>query len=771
MLTLSLAPLSGALSPLPALPPWLGRLLHARGVCTAEEAERFLHPALDQLQPPSLLRDMDKAVSLLQKARDQGKTAAIYGDYDVDGVCASAILWEAFHTFGLLCQVYIPDRHQEGYGLNTPAVEKLAKTCQVLVTVDCGIVSVPEVAAAKAAGMDVIVTDHHRHGDTLPPAEAVITPLLGDYPFPFLCGAGVAWKLALALLGEGAMPLMELAALATVADMVPLTGENRVIVAKGLERIATTGRPGLRALMRLSGMQGQITSDQIAFQIAPRMNASGRMASARTAFELLLTRDQAQADMLALQLENLNRERRNQENQVLEEAKAQVDQMDLVDTRAIVVAGEGWSSGVVGLAAGRIAEKYAYPTVALALAGDTCVGSARSAGEVDIYAALSECADLFERFGGHRQAAGLTLKKDNLPAFRKRLSAAVARQTGGRAPVSSIMCDGEMALKEVTEETIHWLSLLEPYGMGNPAPRFLCRGVTPLSLRAVGAEGRHLKCTFQQGNALRDGIFFGGGAQAGETAGEYTLVMTPTANAFRGKISAECRLYAMQLQPESLPREPGREEMALLLEARGAEAAAPLQMDTLKDLMQGDQGTLLVCRCLETAMALRKRFPQADFALQGAFDPRAYHTVVLYGRAQGTCASFRNVVLCDGDLGEAGAYQRACPGARVWALPQTAAARELLERVYVDIDGLRQCYRVIRDQVPLDLEGWARQCGLSLGQGAFALKVLLEIGLIEGALSPLRVSLPPMRKKSPEESGLFRLARQAKEENHGVHGV
>ena len=240
---------------------------------------------------PLALYGLEKAAAIIRVAAAQGKRAVIYGDYDVDGVSASAILHETLGMLGMTRQVYLPDRHKEGYGLNIPAVEKLAREAELLITVDCGITSIAEVRRAKELGMTVVVTDHHRHPEELPPADAVVSPLLGGYPFPGLCGAGVAWKLALALAGEKAMELMELAAIATVADMVPLVDENRVIAALGLDRLAQTKRPGLRAVMERAGVQGTVSSDQVGFQIAPRMNACGRMASARIAWppqELLL---------------------------------------------------------------------------------------------------------------------------------------------------------------------------------------------------------------------------------------------------------------------------------------------------------------------------------------------------------------------------------------------------------------------------------------------------------------------------------------------------
>ena len=759
------APLFGA------MPDWMAGLMYSRGIRSEEEAERFLHPSMDQLLSPTMLHDMDKAVALLRSALNENRRTVIYGDYDVDGVSASAILLEAFGQLGLACEVYIPDRHREGYGLNLPAVEKLAKEHQVLVTVDCGITSVEEVARAKELGMQVIVTDHHRHGDTLPPADAVISPLLGDYSFPYLCGAGVAWKLAMALLGQDGLRLMELAALATVADMVSLTGENRCIVALGLEKLSATDRPGLRALMNRAGIFGRVTSEQVGFQIAPRMNACGRMESAGTALEMLTTRDLARAEELALKMEGLNQERKNQEARVLTGALAQVEQMDLVESKAIVVKGENWNSGVVGLAAGRIAEQYAYPTVALSQEGDVCVGSARSAGDIDIHRALSQCADLLLRFGGHKQAAGLTMRTEHVEEFARRLSRAVAEQTGGMPPEPHIRCDGELTLGQVTEETVKWLDRLEPCGVGNPAPLFLCRDAQPLSMRAVGAEGRHLKCTFQQGNDLRDGILFGGGRWAGKDGGHYQLVMTPILNEFRGKVTAECRLHALQLLPETVAKNPGAEADAYLAETVSDEPVPLIDEKTVTDLMAGGQGALLVCRCLETALQWRARFPQADFCLERADDPRAYHAVMLRGTAGNTCASYRHVVLCDGDLGEGFSYTRACPRAQIMALPVTPAARDMLCAVWVDEEGLRDCCRYLLRNHPRDLTSWASQRGFTDQQAAFALKTLAEIGLIAREEETGRLGLKPGVKRGPEESALYRRVREAKEATDGLYGL
>lgn len=757
MLKISLPPAPQAEIRFPGLPDWLSRLLCGRGIRTAREAEDFLHPAFDQLLPPLTLPGAEEAVRILSEARETGKRVVIYGDYDVDGVCASAIVLGALKEFGLQADVYLPNRQEEGYGLNPAAVQRLSRDHELLLTVDCGISGHAEVRSARELGMTVIVTDHHRAGEQLPPADAVVSPVIGDYPFPYLCGAGVAWKLALALLGDKAKGYLDLAALATVADMVSLTGENRVIVALGLPVLSASSRPGLRMLMKQSGTEGTLTAEQVAFQLAPRLNACGRMADAAIALDLITAESYDRAEKAALKAEQLNRLRKEEEAVVVSQAEAQVQSMDLVENHALVICGENWNSGVVGLAAGKLAEKYAYPTVVLSEKDGLCVGSARSAGDVDIFQALSQCADLFLRFGGHRQAAGLTLEKANVEEFRRRLSRAVDEQTGGTPPLPQIQCDGELTLEQVTAETIAWLSRLEPFGVGNPAPRFLCGGAESLSLRPVGAEGRHLKCTFRQGNTLRDGIFFGAGDRAEAGMGVFDLVFSPTLNVFRGRESAELHLQAMELKPEALREEPEREFLAMAGERKGTRAGEALELSDLKALMRQSQGTLLYCRCLKTALRMRILFPETDFCLSAVRDARAYNTVLLYGNLSRVESPFRRIVYCDGP--EDSAFENG----DVYHLPQTEALDRLLCEARLDQAALRECYKALKAGIPAQLEDYARLCGVSLSRAAFALRVFSDIGLIECSLSPFAVTLLPVRKCSPEESRLYQKAARIKE--------
>ncbi|HSK69792.1 MAG TPA: single-stranded-DNA-specific exonuclease RecJ, partial [Candidatus Limnocylindria bacterium] len=418
---------------LPGYPDFLAGLLRARGVDSAEAAERFLHPDLSHLSDPTLLHGIPEAVAVIRRAVRSNARIAVYGDYDADGVCASAILLTALRGMGADAFSYIPDRVTEGYGLHAEAIRHLAGTAGLVVTVDCGVTAREEAALARELGLSLVITDHHTVPDMLPDADAVVHPAMGEHPEPGLCGAGVAWKLALALAGkEAALPLLELAALATVADLVPLLGENRVIAALGLRMMRDTARPGLRALKAVAGIKegAPVTGEMAGFQLAPRLNAGGRLASAQLALDLLMAPDDITARPLAARLDMLNRERRDVEAAVLREAQAQIEGRDLTLTRTLVACGEGWNPGVVGLVAGRLAQRWNYPCVVLSQEGDVMHGSGRSAGDVDLHAALSECADLFHRFGGHRMAAGLSMPSSSLEAFRTRFDAAVRSQLG-----------------------------------------------------------------------------------------------------------------------------------------------------------------------------------------------------------------------------------------------------------------------------------------------------------------------------------------------------
>lgn len=529
------------------LPDWFSSLLLARGVKTEGEARRFLNPSLSGLHDPFLLPGMEKTVSLLRDAIASGTAIMVYGDYDADGVCAASILLETLHEEGAVLAYRIPSRHTEGYGLNAGAVREIAQKAQLLITVDCGVSNVEEVALAKELGLTVIVTDHHQPPEILPEADVVMDPLLGDYPFPYLCGAGVALKICQALQGmAGVEKRLDLAALATVADIVPLQGENRVIVREGLSRIASTARPGLKALIRSAGLGLPLSADDIAFRLAPRLNAAGRLGDAKLGVHLLLTPDPAKAEHIAGLLEQANRTRQNFEREMTASALTQLSLETLAASHVIVVSGEDWNPGLIGLTAGRLCERFHLPAVALSIHGDTAVGSCRSIPGIHIYRVLSACSDLLEHFGGHEQAAGLTVKTENIPLLQARLEEVIASSAPEECFLPSMEYDGIVPFRTWTAQTLELLDRLEPTGCGNPPPLFMLQGAEVRALRRVGKDGSHLKLTLlDEDLSTVEGIAFSRGDLADESPKVLDLLYRPIRNDFRGRVSIEAQIAAI----------------------------------------------------------------------------------------------------------------------------------------------------------------------------------------------------------------------------------
>ena len=531
------------------VPRRLLELLVERGIDTPQRIEEYLHPDRALLHDPMRMQDMDKTVAVIRDSIARGDEIIIFGDYDVDGVTATAILLTYLRKQGAKAGFYIPDRHGEGYGLNMAAIDKIAAHAKLLITVDCGITCPDEVAHARELGMRVIVTDHHQLGPRLPDCEAVLNPLMGDYPFRRLCGAGVAFKLVQALGGEEAIEsLWELAALATIADIVPLMGENRVIVANGLRAMAQTKRPGLIALMESAGVDPKnVSSSDVAYRMAPRINAGGRLALASRGVELLTTRRLDTAREIAQELDQDNTKRRELELAIFGEADRKVQrEIDFMTEHAIVVSGEGWNPGVIGLAASRLVEKYKWPTILLSQDGDVCVGSARSIPGVNIHDAMATCRDLFVRFGGHAQAAGLTIETKNVPEFRRRLSEAIAQQAEPEAFIPTEEFDLELELSEMTEELIDAFSAMQPTGFGNPAPVFCVRGVNTTDVRQIGKEGAHLRMRLSQGSEMRSAIGFRMGDRARSMPEVIEAVMALSINVWQDRRSVQCELRQFQ---------------------------------------------------------------------------------------------------------------------------------------------------------------------------------------------------------------------------------
>ncbi len=497
------------------LPPLVGGLLWNRGLSHVEAARTFLKPAIEDLHDPFLMKDMDRAVERTSRALADGERIIVYGDYDVDGLCATALAVHFFRELGREVETYVPDRKREGYGLNTGAILGLgAKGKGLLIAVDTGITNVDEVKAARSIGLDVIIADHHQPPGRLPRALAILNPHRPGcgYPDKTLCGTGIAFQFLTALRRglrdtewKGRLPnlkrSLDLVALATVADVANVQGENRVLLRHGLRELAGTARPGLQALIRIAGTRPATNADgntlaygQVAFQLAPRINAAGRLGSADLALDLLLEPDPVRAAELAGRLDAINQERQAIQEGVFQQARSRVLANLFQADGPIVLAERGWHIGVLGIVASKLAEEFHRPAILIALEGEVGKGSGRSAGGLHLQQALSECSDLLETFGGHREAAGLTLRKERLGEFTERFSRIVREtlETEDDLPVLDV--DGRVGLSDLTVETLGALEGLSPFGPGNRRPVFCATGLRVAGpVRTVGKDGRHLK--------------------------------------------------------------------------------------------------------------------------------------------------------------------------------------------------------------------------------------------------------------------------------------
>lgn len=550
--------------------PVAARLLVQRGLGDPECAYRFLHPSLDHLHDPYALTGVRAAVDRLRAAIERQELIAIHGDYDVDGITSTVMLRRALEMLGGRVAHFIPERLRDGYGLQTPAVERLhADGVRVVVSVDCGIRSLDAARRARELGLDLIVTDHHEPEEELPLALAVINPKRSDcgYPEKMLAGAGVTLKLVQALCRETGnerwIPgFLKLAALGTLADVVPLTGENRVIAHLGLAGLSSARHTvGLRALLESADLCGRaVDAYHVAFVLAPRINAAGRMSSPDVAARLLLACDESQlaeARTLAGQLDDENRRRQAEEASILAEARRVVDSDPGVGAHnLLVVSGPGWHRGVIGIVASKLVDAYCKPTIVIAIDGDTAHGSCRSIPGFDMLAALEGCADLFERFGGHRQAAGLTMEGARVPELRQRLAAFANEVLGPDDLRPRLRIDAPLRLGAIGPTLVRDLARLAPFGMGNARPVFATYGAE-VSSGPTRLKERHLSMSVAQDGRTFRAIAW----RAAEhfdlvtaNRGGLDLAYTLEENRFRGESTLELRLE--DLRAASVPAEP-----------------------------------------------------------------------------------------------------------------------------------------------------------------------------------------------------------------------
>lgn len=502
------------MSQYPELSPLVAELLVARGYCEKASVDNFFHPTLEDLHDPFELRDMEKAASILRECLENGQRILIHGDYDCDGICATSVLMEGLSELGADLDYHIPDRFEEGYGLSMKAVERCQEeNFHLLLSVDCGSSSHAEIEAAMAAGIKVVITDHHKVPDNPPQPHALVNPQHPEdrYPFKGLCGTAVAFKLLQALRGlSGTDPkhLLDLVALATIADVVPLVEENRALVQFGLEVLSQTDRLGVKALLEASGRENpeRVDAFTVGFGLAPRLNAAGRLEHARAGVELMLSRSLKQARELAARLDSLNEERKECERAIGQEIEERLERDPQRWQRGVIVEwGEGWHEGVIGITAGRLSEKFGVPALVIATDGENAKGSGRAPENVNLYLALKECAHVFSKYGGHPRAAGFSLPSANLETLSNDMEAAVERLRDGPAP---IWVDAAFGLQELDIPLVRELEKLEPFGEANPKPSFLLEGATIVGHRTVGKNRDHLQLELEQGGERRRAIAF-----------------------------------------------------------------------------------------------------------------------------------------------------------------------------------------------------------------------------------------------------------------------
>jgi single-stranded-DNA-specific exonuclease len=537
------------------LPRVVCELLAGRGHGDPEAARRYLRPRLEHLAAPATLRDCDRAVERMLAAIRRREMIFVHGDYDVDGMASTALLTRVLRGLGARVTPWVPHRLVDGYDLGAGGVAAArAAGAGLVVTCDCGTSAHAAVGELTAAGVDVIVTDHHLPGAGLPPAFAVVNPRRPDCPSPDkdLAAVGVAYKLALALCAAAEAPprlahdQLDLVALATIADVAPLRGENRVLVRYGLKLLAETPHPGLRALVRAAALDGKaLTAGRVGFVLAPRLNAAGRIGDAKRGLALLLAESDAEANPIARELEELNRARQGLDQAVLTEAMRQVDAQDLDDTYGLVLAGDGWHAGVIGIVASRVVEQTARPAVLVAVEHGVGKGSGRSIPAFDLHAALADCAECFDRFGGHRAAAGLTMPASRLPEFRARFDAAARARLTRDDLVPTLRIDLTVASHEVGDDLERLLRHFEPFGVGNAAPTLALDGVRCAAPpRRIGRDG--LRFSVALPARAIDAIQWGGQPEPVDWDAPLDLAVRLERDDYRGADRLQLRVQAVR---------------------------------------------------------------------------------------------------------------------------------------------------------------------------------------------------------------------------------
>lgn len=498
----------------------LCKILVDRGVDDFEKARDFFRPNLDSLHNPFLMQDMDKAVARLAQALDSNEKILIYGDYDVDGTTSVALVYNFLSNYTKKLGFYIPDRYNEGYGISTNGVEHAAENgYSLVIALDCGIKAIERMQMAKKLGVDFIICDHHTPDEELPEAIAILDPLRNDcqYPFKHLSGCGVGFKLLQAfcidkgISQERLFSMLDLVAVSIASDIVSITGENRILAYYGLKQLTKQPSLGLKKLKELGGIKGEVTINDVVFKIGPRINAAGRMRTADTSVQLLVTKDQTLADAIAEDIQNLNNQRKDLDQSITEQAMLSAAEKEKTK-KGLVLYDSTWSKGVVGIVASRIVEKFYKPTIILTEENGKITGSARSIEGFDLYNAIAQCEDLLVNFGGHKYAAGLTIKREKLAEFRERFEQIVSGSLAQKDLVPKIYADAELNLSQITPKFFRILKQFEPFGPDNMSPVFITNNVIDYGIsRTVGKDNNHLRLTitrFDNISHVKNGIAF-----------------------------------------------------------------------------------------------------------------------------------------------------------------------------------------------------------------------------------------------------------------------
>ncbi len=768
------------------LDPTLAEILIRRGYDTPQGAMRFLHPSLEQLDDPMKITDMDKAVERIRHALDTQQMIVVYGDYDADGVCAASILLEYLRSQGGRVDYYIPERHREGYGLNEAAIRSLAaKGYRLMVTVDCGIANRAEAALSAKLGMDVIITDHHECPAQLPEAVAVLDLKRPGQPYRFheLCGAGLAGRVVEALGGRDAMlRCLDLMALATVADLVPLVEENRAIVSEGLKVMQRGERVGLRALIEASGLTlDRISAGQLAFQLGPRINAGGRMDVSSKSVELMTTADVAIAQEIAQQLDQDNARRKAVGENIAQEAMAWTEErIDLSRERGIVLWSDHWDSGVQGIVASRLVERYHRPAILLTREEDHYVGSARSIPGVHLYEILEGCKDLLIRFGGHEMAAGMSVAPENLETFRQRFNDLLRTNSSGSLYLPRQSYDLSVELSAIKESLVEQLEAFAPYGMGNPSVIMQVQAQMT-DIRAMGAEGTHFRSNLVDDSGSCPAVAFRMDAPADGASCRYDLLITPGINEWKGRRSLQCQIHSYQRarahwrqQVEAVPLSCWGENALtqLLMDGPVSESCQyPVQTDPLEWLQEDPFGTLLLSH--------------TPYGVQTLGNDWSFHVAV--ADCQGTIACQNTLVLAPD-------YERLAaegPWRRLLLLDQPISwhAAEILatqlhcEQIgsiiknnsfgYPNLwpqfsdDELRRCYVGLRKSLAQGMAFRSWQSALASAADAMeisqsctriALGIFAELGLIHLSTDAPYIAFVPGKKVQLSDSTLYQRA-------------